>query len=129
MIHHIYQCQFHPNPPISRRAGETRGDCSGLRSRGRNTRLDRFFKNTYLSFFIKVQQRHRCICSFFIQYFFFFRRSQLLLAPRPVFFVVIILKNKFFVAPTLVYFWSRCLASSRKAGIAFFCWYVCNICM
>ena len=65
---------------------------------------------------------------------FFFWRSQLpAAAPRPVFFVVIsyiyIEEQIFFVAPTLVYFWSRCLASSRKAGIAFFVgMYVIYVC-
>ena len=113
MIHHIYQCQFHPNPPISRRRRDQRR-LLGSTVKGEEYPVRQVFLK-YLSFFINVQQRHRCICSFFIQYFFFFRRSQLLLAPRPVFFVVIILKNKFFVAPTLVYFWSRRLASQREA--------------
>ena len=86
----------------------------------------------YLSFFINVQQRYQCICSFFIQFFFLLVISTGCCCSKTSFLcrhLIYIEEQIFFVAPTLVYFWSRCLASSRKASIYFFCWYVCNICM
>ena len=77
----------------------------------------------YLSFFINVQQRHQCICSFFIHFFSFGDLNCLLLLQDQFSLSsshIYIEEQIFFVAPTLVYFWSRCLASSRKASIYIF---------
>ena len=87
----------------------------------------------YLSFFINVQQRHQCICSFFIQQFFSFGDLNCLLLLQDQFSLssshIYILKNKFFCCTHTSLFLVKMSGQLKKSRYSIFCWYVCNISM